>query len=106
MQWLSDTIAALTGDAASSSGQNTAVSFQSSGTLSEQQLLEFFRAGEQLFKAEDTRRRLKDAKLLKQVERCKTVQLTWRRVRACRLTCTLFLAGRGRSDQSVAKGHI
>lgn len=70
MQWLQDTFEALTGEAS----QATAVSSPADQptarletSISRAQLLQFFKAGEELLQSETTRRKLKDARLLKQV---------------------------------------
>ena len=74
MQWLQDTFAALT---AEDSGQAptdtapetkyTALTLQKDGQLSREQLLAFFSSASKVMKAENFRRKLKDARLLKQV---------------------------------------
>ena len=70
MQWLYDTVSSLTGEApAPSSDADPDVRerlqpLQTSGMLSKAQLMAFFDAGEALLASEETRRKLKDAKLL------------------------------------------
>ena len=74
MEWLQATITSLTGsEVASTSSQQPATEtglngkLQNSGELSKPQLLRFFSTGEELLRSGETRRKLKDAKLLKQV---------------------------------------
>ena len=74
MEWLQATITSLTGaEVASTSNQQPATDkglnreLQNSGELTKPQLLQYFSTGEELLRSGETRRKLKDAKLLKQV---------------------------------------
>ena len=73
MQWLQESFSALTAsEAATSDTEGLASSrkrlkLQDEGQLSREQLLEFFQSASEIMQAEEFRRELKDAKLLKQV---------------------------------------
>ena len=73
MQWLQESLAALTTSEAPTSNADGAASskrhckLQNEGQLSREQLLEFFQSASEVLQAEEFRRKLKDAKLLKQV---------------------------------------
>ena len=74
MQWLQESFSALTAETGPVNSTDTTVStagrtgVQDEGQLSREQLLTFFESASEIMKAEDFRRKLKDAKLLKQVE--------------------------------------
>lgn len=73
MQWLQESFSALaandgpTDGADGAGGSSKSTKLQSEGQLSREQLLHFFQSASEIMQAEEFRRKLKDAKLLKQV---------------------------------------
>ena len=73
MQWLQESFSALTANEEPSASNGDISSnkrpskLQHEGQLSRKQLLDFFQSASEIMQAEDFRRKLKDAKLLKQV---------------------------------------